>query len=282
MSFQMSLRSTSIVVIITILSCFFYISQQEAIELDQELFSHYQFSVDQLMELAGYSVACAIKKTYPHKKFRRVIICCGPGNNGGDGLVCARHLQTFGFDPLVIYPKPTMSKLAHQCKGFGISILDSIPEQLIYGDDKIEGKLDLIVDAIFGFSYRPPNRNTQLAKLLNDIHHVNKRYNTPIVSVDIPSGWSVETGPTQIDEEQENQPEELRIPVIEPDSLISLTAPKLCSRYFKGRFHYLGGRFCPPEIEKKYKLNLPTFNGTEQMTLLRSTVDFDNWIKQDL
>lgn len=47
------------------------------------------------MELAGLSVATAIKKTYPSDSYKTVAICCGPGNNGGDGLVAARHLRAF-------------------------------------------------------------------------------------------------------------------------------------------------------------------------------------------
>jgi len=37
------------------------------------------------MELAGLSVAKAIAKIYDNSKYPRVLICCGPGNNGGDG-----------------------------------------------------------------------------------------------------------------------------------------------------------------------------------------------------
>jgi len=62
------------------------------------LFSDYGFSVDQLMELAGLSVATAIAKSYPSVKGDNsptVLVCCGPGNNGGDGLVAARHLKLF-------------------------------------------------------------------------------------------------------------------------------------------------------------------------------------------
>lgn len=42
-----------------------YLSQSEAAALDQELFTDYKFSVDQLMELAGLSVATAVAKAYP-------------------------------------------------------------------------------------------------------------------------------------------------------------------------------------------------------------------------
>ena len=37
------------------------------------------------MELAGLSAAQAIAKVYDNSKYSRVLICCGPGNNGGDG-----------------------------------------------------------------------------------------------------------------------------------------------------------------------------------------------------
>ena len=74
-----------------------YLSQQEAYDIDQELFHGHNYSLDQLMELAGLSVASAIAKCYPVDQLRpeRVLICCGPGNNGGDGLVAARHLKLF-------------------------------------------------------------------------------------------------------------------------------------------------------------------------------------------
>lgn len=50
---------------------------------------------------------------------------------------------------------------------------------------------------------------------------------------------------------------------IQPDLLISLTAPKKSATHFTGRYHYLGGRFVPPALEKKYQLNLPPYPDTE-------------------
>lgn len=72
----------------------------------------------------------------------------------------------------------------------------------------------------------------------------------PPCSVDIPSGWDVEKGKlTECD--------------VEPALLISLTAPKLCARQFRGEHHYLGGRFVPPALQRKYELNLPVYPGNE-------------------
>lgn len=236
-----------------------YLTQDEAINLDKELFDEYAFSVDQLMDLAGLSVATAVSRSYPLDRYDRPIICCGPGNNGGDGLVCARHLKLFGYSPLVICLKPGKAeiyqKLLIQCRKFDITIYDYVPTQPL---DSIG---NLIIDSVFGFSFKPPNRDPNFARLLNLMHHSSSQM--PLVSVDIPSGWDVESGDSNIENNQVNLDQSLRIPALKPDCLISLTAPKLCAKYFKGQYHYLGGRFCPPSIQEKYQLNLPNYPGSD-------------------
>lgn len=60
------------------------------------------FSIDQLMELAGLSVASSILAEYPPSKYGKILIVAGPGNNGGDGLVAARHLYHFGYKDIQV------------------------------------------------------------------------------------------------------------------------------------------------------------------------------------
>jgi NAD(P)H-hydrate repair Nnr-like enzyme with NAD(P)H-hydrate epimerase domain len=57
------------------------------------------------MELAGLACAQALEKCYPVKEYPRVLVCCGPGNQGGDGLVAARHLGMFGYKATIYMPK---------------------------------------------------------------------------------------------------------------------------------------------------------------------------------
>lgn len=241
-----------------------FLAQDEAIDLDKELFSEYAFSVDQLMELAGLSVATAIARCYPADKHDKPVICCGPGNNGGDGLVAARHLKLFGYSPVVICPKPGRGQLYQnlitQCKKFQITVQEDASDELF------RNSANLIVDAIFGFSFKPPNRNPGFAKLLTQIAHFSE--NIPLISIDIPSGWHVEHGCTSIEDDQAEIETDLKIPALKPDCLVSLTAPKLCARHFRGRYHYLGGRFCPKSIEEKYKLNLPKYPSTDVVVRL--------------
>lgn len=75
----------------------FYLEQPAAAALDEDLMGPYNFKLEQLMELAGLSCAEAINKEYPTTSFPRVIVLAGPGNNGGDGLVAARHLKHAGY-----------------------------------------------------------------------------------------------------------------------------------------------------------------------------------------
>lgn len=81
------------------------LSQQEAKEFDKWLMSPTggAFTMPQLMELAGLTVAQAISKYYREK--HRVFIACGPGNNGGDGIVAARHLSNWSHE-VTIYKPP--------------------------------------------------------------------------------------------------------------------------------------------------------------------------------
>lgn len=144
-----------------------YLNQTEAINVDTELFSTYKYSVDQLMELAGLSCAHAISKCYPlnhENRSKRILFCCGPGNNGGDGLVCARHLAMLGYQCSIYYPKRSTKELFQnlvvQCNSFGdiIRFVDTCPSN----NDIQENKYWLIVDALFGFSFQPPIRESFL------------------------------------------------------------------------------------------------------------------------
>ncbi|KYB29015.1 NAD(P)H-hydrate epimerase isoform X1 [Tribolium castaneum] len=229
-----------------------YLGQQEAINIDKDLFNQYKFSVDQLMELAGFSCASAIAKVYPVEKYgqKPILVCCGPGNNGGDGLVCARHLSLFGYKLKVFYPQRTDKQLyhnlVHQAVSSDVVMINREPTL-----DEVNNEFGLIVDALFGFSFKPPVRPD-----FKNIMEVLKCVSVPIASIDVPSGWNVEKG----------MPSEGGI---SPELLISLTAPKQCAQFFLGKYHYLGGRFVPPKLEQKYKLSLPKYHGTECCVLLK-------------
>lgn len=229
-----------------------YISSSTAKSIDETLMSIPGFSIDQLMELAGYSVACAVNDYYKNYLFQKtnfkILIVCGPGNNGGDGLVAARHLKHFGYEPTIVLPKQSTGQLfvnlVKQCKDLDISILNEFPES----SENLN--YSIIVDALFGFSFTGPAR-PPFSNIIN--HFRNTR--SVVISVDVPSGWHVDNG----DDFKTG---------FTPNAVISLTAPKNCMKNFNG-VHYVGGRFIPPSIATTYQISLPMYGlGSNQIALI--------------
>ncbi|KAF2843224.1 meiotically up-regulated gene 182 protein [Patellaria atrata CBS 101060] len=198
------------------------LSAKNAGALDQELMSAGAFSIDQLMELAGLSVSQAVYKLQPISRGNRILVACGPGNNGGDGLVAARHLWHYGYKPTMYYPKQSKNelyqRLAKQLKDLNIPFTEDFDAALKQSDH--------VVDAIFGFSFSGEVREPfpKVIKALRDTK-------IPVLAVDAPSSWNIEDGP----------PDSGPGKGFHPDALISLTAPKPLVKWFKGR-HFVGGR----------------------------------------
>ncbi|KAJ3770302.1 YjeF N-terminal domain-containing protein [Lentinula raphanica] len=230
-----------------------YLTAKLAQQIDEELMNQAgAFSIDQLMELAGLACAQALARVYDKKKYPNVLVCCGPGNQGGDGLVAARHLGMFGYTPTIFMPKPgskdIYQRLKTQCDNMKIKTIPPSNDTSALREALTSS--NVILDAIFGFSFKGPIRAPfdSALPLLSDSR-------LPIVSVDIPSGWDVEEG-------------NVEGVGLQPDVLVSLTAPKLGVRSFRGR-HFLGGRFIPKTLEDKFELNLPVYPGSDQIVELK-------------
>ena len=213
-----------------------YLSQESAQQLDEVLMSPaYGFSLTGLMELAGLAVAETCIAA-PERPPSSVVVLCGPGNNGGDGLVAARHLKLWGLQVDVVQWRQPMKEpfvgLNQQLSQCNVPLLSSISLKALNED------YDLIVDAIFGFSFHGQPR-APYAAVLGDLSQTS----TPILAVDIPSGWSVsgeEMGPYQ------------------PTWLLSLSAPKPVAKHFAQQ-HWCGGRFIPASLAEIFHVTLPPY-----------------------
>jgi NAD(P)H-hydrate epimerase len=108
-----------------------------------------------------------------------------------------------------------------------------------------------VVDALFGFSFKPPVR-APFDKILSSI--ISSK--VPVLAVDIPSSWDVESGPPS---------EEFVGHDFMPEYLISLTAAKPSVKFFKGKRHFIGGRFLSQDVAAKYGLDVPKYEGVDQI-----------------
>lgn len=137
-----------------------------------------------LMRQAGLEVARCALAVAPHA--RTVWVAAGPGNNGGDGLEAAMHLQAAGKQVLVTRwegshppPKDAADALA-RAQAAGIRFVDSPPPLV---------PADLAVDALLGLG---ANRAPETA-----IAHRIRQLNAlpcPVLAVDLPSGLCADSG----------------------------------------------------------------------------------------
>ena len=134
-----------------------------------------------LMENAGNAVAREIMRRWPTRK---ITVLCGPGNNGGDGFVVARHLAAAGW-PVRLALLGSAEKLAgearHHFRLWHGSVEPLAPAVL-------DGA-ELVVDALFGAGL---NRKLdgQVAYVLAAAAHPK----VPIIAVDVPSGMNGDSG----------------------------------------------------------------------------------------
>ncbi len=172
----------------------FALSRARARELDRRAIHEYGVPGIVLMENAGRGAAELLVRLNPER--RRVLILCGPGNNGGDGFVMARHLQNAGIevDPLLfgtieqLPPDARTNALIWQKCG----PLWTVPVDWSLDVEArriIEGSQGWIVDALFGTGLKRA-LGTPFDEL---VAAVNAR-NLPVLAVDLPSGLDCDTG----------------------------------------------------------------------------------------
>ena len=134
----------------------------------------------ELMEQAGRAVADEISKRWTP---RPIAVFCGPGNNGGDGFVAARHLNARGWDVWVeslVDPstlKGDAREMAKRWTGETIAIAES------------NRMADLFVDALFGAGLSRPLEGEAKRLAL-----ASPKYKDKIIAIDVPSGIHGDTG----------------------------------------------------------------------------------------
>jgi len=149
-----------------------------------------------LMENAGRGVVELLEERFAPLERQRIVILCGRGNNGGDGLVVARWLRERGLKPRVLLfadPQKVQGEAAVNLERLGISGMPEVVESL-EAWQRVESSLKgstLLVDAILGTGLSKPLEGF----LLEVVREVNSELaGAKVVAVDLPSGISADTG----------------------------------------------------------------------------------------
>ena len=172
----------------------------------------------QMMENAGQSVAEIIDQRLGGKEGSLVLVLVGPGNNGGDGLVAARHLKDMGHQPTIYIWKRNVDGDDNfsLTQARQIPVIWSEQDSDLTGLRDLLGKADVIVDALLGTGASRPIEG-KLAEILSAVKSVRKSTEnsasdrlrtvtglpTPapapsirpmLIAVDTPSGLNCDTG----------------------------------------------------------------------------------------
>ncbi len=107
--------------------------------------SYYGYPLEKLMENAGKAVAEVLLERYGENK--RIAFICGPGNNGGDGLVAARRLQSKAW--VVVFMIPAANQVKSELTKKNWDRYQGEKYENIHSQD-IKGKFDIIVECLFG------------------------------------------------------------------------------------------------------------------------------------
>jgi NAD(P)H-hydrate epimerase len=171
------------------------VTAEEMKTLDKAAIEEYGISGLVLMENAGRQAVELIRSVLGEVRGKVITIFIGKGNNGGDGLVMARHLLNMGAEVKVL----SMVNLEEISGDAAVNLdiwrkMDQKVFSLHHGDGINIVKLvlmntDMIVDAIYGTGFRG-----SIAEKAGRIIEALNGSGRPILAVDIPSGLEADTG----------------------------------------------------------------------------------------
>jgi len=171
------------------------------------------------MENAGSGVVREMERHFAGLQGSRVLVVCGKGNNGGDGLVVARHLHLGGVSTQVVLMARPKSLKGDAGTNLEVAQKMGVPIEWIVeegdGSDRLQSRLDparadILVDALLGTGVRLP-----LTGFMAEVVQCLRRF-PRVVAIDLPSGLDCDS--------LGNPPGDMSAPVSE--LTVTFTAPK--------------------------------------------------------
>jgi NAD(P)H-hydrate epimerase len=174
------------------------VTRDQSREVDRRAIQEYGMSGLVLMENAGRGVAdvlCRLPEAGPGGLLGRVLVCCGKGNNAGDGFVVARHLDLRGHEVLVLVWAEEAELTGDAGANYAILRKCGVPIELFGGrhdatrlQEHLAGA-DWVIDALLGTGARGEPR-PPLDTVIGQINAASAKR----LAVDLPSGLDCDTG----------------------------------------------------------------------------------------
>lgn len=149
-----------------------------------------------LMENAGREALTVLREAYGSLAGSRILLLAGPGNNGGDAFVLARHLHDLGADVLVLHTKPRQQYHGHAGYHLRLAIRTGVPLKKLSQSElarhlALSQLPDILVDGLLGTGFE--------GELRPDVLHIVNAANNIgetafVLALDIPSGLNGTTG----------------------------------------------------------------------------------------
>ena len=152
---------------------------------------------DKLMENAGKAVAEEIRRILHSIEQQHILLLIGPGNNGGDGLVAARHLHDWGAKVSVyLCSSRTNDSNLELVQQRGIACVEAVRDENLDKFDELLSSTSCVVDALFGTGKIRPLQGIYKQALDRVSSAKGKNEALRIIAIDLPSGLNADNGAT--------------------------------------------------------------------------------------
>jgi NAD(P)H-hydrate epimerase len=221
-----------------------YLTAEEMAEFDRAAIEDFGIDEAALMENAGLATASLAKDILGGAVGgKRIDFLVGKGNNGGDGLVAARHLHNWGARTTLVAAVESASLRGLPAKQ--LAILEKMGVHPSGPDTRLDGS-DLLIDALFGYNLKGNPREPMAGMIRR-----GNSSKVPILAVDIPSGLDATTG-------------EPGDPCIVADDTLTLGLPKVGFLAPRAKSHlgnlYLADISFPGRLYASHSQKLGLFN----------------------
>ncbi len=173
-----------------------YVSREEMQEIDRQAIEQHGIPSLTLMENAGKAIAEEVKKSY--KTSCPIIVVCGKGKNGGDGIVAARHLYELNYKIIILWTCMRCELDSKSDTFINMTRIDKISAIITHENGNLSkilqtvGQKGVLIDAILGIGL-DRDVNGKIQDIIVEINNLSgTRFD--VIAADIPSGLDADTG----------------------------------------------------------------------------------------